>query len=146
MSKQATCLPSAAHVDCSSPADGVLEGHPSSEALPFRLQAITPEESFTSASGFYSPRSHMASRQQSASSSDAWFDAHSQMASRASSVSTSGTSAALPAATSAGITVGVVLYALKRYYIVRPGEHNLLACSILRAASNQNTAEAKVCN
>ncbi|KAL3156740.1 hypothetical protein ABBQ38_001015 [Trebouxia sp. C0009 RCD-2024] len=69
-----------------------------------RLQAITPEDSFASASGFYSPRSQMASRQQSASSSDAWFDAHSQMASRASSVSAPGSGAAPPSATHAGST------------------------------------------
>ena len=93
----------------SSSADGTNEANPSHE-LPSRLQAVTPEDSFTSASGFYSPRSHMASRQQSASSSDAWFDAHSQMVSRASSVSTPGSSAALP---SAGTAVEMILHALK---------------------------------
>lgn len=86
-----------------------MEANPLHE-LPSRLQAVTPEDSFTSASGFYSPRSHMASRQQSASSSDAWFDAHSQMASRASSVSTQGSSAALP---STGTAVEMILHALK---------------------------------
>ena len=113
MSERATCfihLMSAVQY----PADGVFEDNLSSQALPSRLQAVTPEDSFTSASGFYSPRSHMASRQQSASSSDAWFDAHSQMASRASSVSTPGTSAAFPSATPAGTAVEVVLYALKQ--------------------------------
>lgn len=142
--------PCTSHVDCSTPADGISEDK-SSQALPSRLQAITPEDSFASASGFYSPKSHMASRQQSASSSDAWFDAHSQMARRASSVSTPGTSAALPAAMPAGIVLKLVLHALK-YIQYCPNSwclqllcpQNLLACNTLQAASNEKQQDQKL--
>ena len=70
------------------------------EAQTVLLEDMAPQDSFTSASEFYSPGSQMASRRQSTTSSEAWFDAHSQMTSRASSVTTPGTSDALPAAPS----------------------------------------------
>ena len=70
---------------------GCADGVPVASARPQSLYGeVTPQDSSTSTSGFYSPRSQMPSRRQSASSSEAWLDATSQMASRASSVTAPG--------------------------------------------------------
>ena len=87
---------------------GVRSVSDAREAAASLYEDVTPQDSFTSASGFYSPRSQMASRRQSASSSDAWYDATSQMTSRTPSVTAPAPSAMLPSSQSTGNTTATV--------------------------------------
>ncbi|KAL0034341.1 hypothetical protein WJX77_009981 [Trebouxia sp. C0004] len=82
-----------------SEASSVSEARGAAASL---YEDATPQDSFTSASGFYSPRSQMASRKQSASSSDAWYDASSQMTSRTPSVTAPAPDATVPSSQSTG--------------------------------------------
>lgn len=81
---------------------GVISDLEATGAAASQYEGVTPQDSFVSASGFYSPRSQMASRRQSASSSEAWYDANSQMTSRNSSVTAPGRTPSLPASQLSG--------------------------------------------
>ncbi|DBA65704.1 TPA: hypothetical protein ACH3X2_002754 [Trebouxia sp. C0005] len=100
-----TCLtaPDSFHLDgtvhINSGVPSVSEARGAAASL---YEHVMPQDSFASASGFYSPRSQMASRRQSASSSDAWYDATSQMTSRTPSVTAPAPSASLPSSQSTG--------------------------------------------
>lgn len=87
---------------CFDLAAGVIPDNVATAAAASQYEGVTPQDSFVSASGFYSPRSQMASRRQSASSSEAWYDANSQMTSRNSSVTALGLTPSLPASQLSG--------------------------------------------